>query len=210
VELTGQPIRHHSSSPGAKPSECLRGQRCSVTEAPRSAPAAARGDGQFTGAFLAKWVDMGIAATASLLSQWTEGTGGSASAPVIGGGFLAAPVRVPLLQVTDTPTPTDTPTDTSTPTATDTPTPTATDEPAPTETLTPAETATDTPAPLDTDTPTPTATETPSETPTASETPTSTPTSAPTSWSVVIDYVYDPLYRLTAADYASGELFHYT
>ncbi|GMR11318.1 MAG: hypothetical protein BMS9Abin28_2147 [Anaerolineae bacterium] len=27
--------------------------------------------------------------------------------------------------------------------------------------------------------------------------------------SVTIDYIYDPLYRLTAADYSSGEFFHY-
>ena len=26
----------------------------------------------------------------------------------------------------------------------------------------------------------------------------------------MVDYTYDPLYRLTAADYSTGELFHYT
>lgn len=30
------------------------------------------------------------------------------------------------------------------------------------------------------------------------------------STSTTIDYVYDPLYRLTAADYSSGEFFHYS
>jgi hypothetical protein len=69
----------------------------------------------------------------------------------------------------------------------------------------PAPSPTDTPAPLATKTPTPTPPETPSET----STPTSTPTSAPTSWSVVIDYTYDPVYRLSAADYSTGGFFHY-
>jgi len=111
---------------------------------------------------------------------------------MMGAGRLAAPA----LQATDTPTPTDTPTDTPTPTET------------PSETPTPSDTPTETPTPLDTETPTytPTPNETPSETPT----PTATPTSAPTSWNVIIDYAYDPLYRLTAADYSTGELFHYT
>jgi hypothetical protein len=34
-----------------------------------------RQNGVLTGAFLAKWVDLGIGASASLLSQWTEGSG---------------------------------------------------------------------------------------------------------------------------------------
>jgi len=34
-----------------------------------------RQNGQFTGAFLARWVDLGIGATAQLQSQWQEGTG---------------------------------------------------------------------------------------------------------------------------------------
>jgi YD repeat-containing protein len=181
-----------------------------------------RQNGQFTGAFLAKWVDLGIGASASLLSQWSVGTGGAAAVPMIGFARLAAPalskvegpVRLPLLQAIDTPTPTDTPTDT--------PSPTASDEPTATDTPTLTDTATDTPTAVATETPTPTSTETPSETPT----PTATPTSAPTSpalspsaslgagsvegWSVVIDYTYDPLYRLAAADYSTGEFFHYS
>jgi len=167
-----------------------------------------RQNGTFTGAFLAKWVDLGIGATASLLSQWTEGTGGSASAPMGGLARLAAPLRLPLLQTTDTPTATDSPTDTPTPTDT------------PSETPTPSDTSTEAPTPLDTETPTstPTPTYTPTETPTNTPTPTATPTSAPISpalsaaegWSVVIDFTYDPLYRLIAADYSTGEFFHYS
>jgi RHS repeat-associated protein len=38
-----------------------------------------RQNGQFTGAFLGKWVILGIGATAEHLSQWSEGAGGSAS-----------------------------------------------------------------------------------------------------------------------------------
>jgi YD repeat-containing protein len=38
-----------------------------------------RQNGQFTGAFLGKWVNLGIGATAEHLSQWSEGSGGSAS-----------------------------------------------------------------------------------------------------------------------------------
>jgi RHS repeat-associated protein len=94
--------------------------------------------------------------------------------------------------------------------ASETPSSSATDEPTATETPTPTNTATETATAVATDTPTPTPTDTPSETPTPSETATSTATAAPTSWSVAIDYTYDPLYRLTAADYSTGEFFHYT
>ena len=34
-----------------------------------------RQNGHFTGAFLGKWVDLGIGATVQLLSQWEERTG---------------------------------------------------------------------------------------------------------------------------------------
>ena len=53
----------------------------------------------------------------------------------------------------------------------------------------------------------PTATATPTAPP-----PTSTPDTSPTptATSVTINYTYDPLYRLTAADYSTGEFFHYT
>jgi RHS repeat-associated protein len=47
-----------------------------------------RQNGQFTGAFLGKWVILGIGATAEHLSQWTEGAGGSASQG--GGGKVLA------------------------------------------------------------------------------------------------------------------------
>jgi RHS repeat-associated protein len=75
------------------------------------------------------------------------------------------------------------------PVPTRTPTPTATS--SPTSTLTPTETLT------------PTWTPTPTETPTPTPEPTVVTTTA-------ITYSYDPLYRLTAADYDSGEFFHYT
>jgi RHS repeat-associated protein len=77
--------------------------------------------------------------------------------------------------------------------------------PSPTDTPVATETSTETPTPVATDTPTATAT----GTPTPSETPTGT-LSAVEGWSVVIDYAYDPLYRLTAADYSTGEFFHYS
>ncbi|MGD8848664.1 MAG: RHS repeat-associated core domain-containing protein [Anaerolineales bacterium] len=41
-------------------------------------------------------------------------------------------------------------------------------------------------------------------------TPTPTPTPIPVSTTTTIDYTYDPLNRLTAADYSTGEFFHYT
>ncbi len=168
-----------------------------------------RQNGTFTRAFLGKWVDLGIGATASLESQWTEGSEGAAAAPMRGFGFLAAPVVLPALQVTETPTPTgtatETPTETPTPAASDTPSPTASDTATPTDTETPTDTATVVATDTPTETVTETATETATETPTVYETPTATAILAPTSWTVVIDYTYDPLYRLTAADYSTGE-----
>ena len=156
-----------------------------------------RQNGQFTGAFLGKWVDLGVGTTAEHLSQWTEGSGGSASLQqgertavasasssqtsspgsiaVASLGSMRRPLFSPLLQL-DTETPTPTPTDSPTPTPTDTP--------------------------MSTDTPTATSTDEPA--------PTTTPTSPPSLYSVVIDYTYDPLQRLIGADYSTGEFFHYS
>ncbi|MFV2045197.1 MAG: RHS repeat domain-containing protein, partial [Anaerolineales bacterium] len=141
-----------------------------------------RQNGQFTGAFLGKWVTLGKGATAEHLSQWSEGSGGSASLPSGGGkrlASLAGPFSLPgdswALQAA-----------TETPTSTIMPTPTGT--------------------------PKPTFTQAPTATPTAIATQTATPTlmATPEYLSVVIDYTYDPLQRLTAADYSTGEFFHYT
>jgi hypothetical protein len=50
----------------------------------------------------------------------------------------------------------------------------------------------------------------PTDTPTVTETGTITltPTALPTG-AITIDYTYDPLYRLTAADYSTGQYYHY-
>jgi YD repeat-containing protein len=58
-------------------------------------------------------------------------------------------------------------------------------------------------------TPTSTSTPTPTSTPTGTPTPTATPEPNPVVITTVIDYAYDPLYRLIAADYDSGWFFHY-
>ena len=116
---------------------------------------------------------------------------------------------------------------TSTPTSTSSPTATGTDTPTPTAD------ATDTSTPTDTATPT----ETPTLEPTAAATETATQIGAlpgnislinynlpalpqfkfdaPASFlqqsgSVTINYDYDPLYRLTSADYSTGDYYHYT
>lgn len=126
----------------------------------------------------------------------------------------------PTNTATNTPTftPTNTPTDTATPTPTDTFTPTATDTSTntPTDTATPTPTDTFTPTATDTSTPTPTDTYTPTSTDTPTNTPTSTPTFTPTftptptpSGPVTITYTYDPLGRLTAADYSNSNYYHY-
>ena len=65
-----------------------------------------------------------------------------------------------------------------------------------------------------TPTPTNTPTDTPTFTPTASDTPTNTPTFIPTytptpSGPVTINYTYDALNRLTAANYSNGTTFTY-
>jgi len=67
--------------------------------------------------------------------------------------------------------------------------------------------ATNTPTATQTATPTPTASQTaaPSLTPTFTPTPTQVP-----SGPVTINYTYDPLNRLTAADYSTGDTYHYT
>jgi len=57
-----------------------------------------------------------------------------------------------------------------------------------------------------TDTPTPTLT----LTPTTTLTPTATNTGFPPSGPVTIDYVYDPLNRLTEANYSNNDYYHYT
>jgi hypothetical protein len=55
-------------------------------------------------------------------------------------------------------------------------------------------------------------TDTPTVTATGTETP--TPTTLPTGAVTIpygydVDYTYDPLYRLTAADYSTGQYYHY-
>jgi len=122
---------------------------------------------------------------------------------------------------TATPTTTLTPTTTNTPTITSTASPTGTMSNTPT--ITNTATITDTPAitltPSNTSMPshTPTVTFTPSQTFTPSFTPTltniptftSTP-GQPPSGPVTITYEYDPLYRLTEANYSTGDYYHYT
>ena len=76
---------------------------------------------------------------------------------------------------------------------------------------TPTRTPTRTPIPSRTLTPTGTSTATSTATATETATPTATPMPEPiVKTTTTIDYTYDPLYRLTAADYSTGEYFHYT
>jgi len=78
---------------------------------------------------------------------------------------------------------------------------------------TPTPTRTPTATPSSTPTATPTATVTATFTPTDTPTPTLTPSPTPEPeviTTTTITYDYDALYRLTAADYSSGELFYYT
>jgi RHS repeat-associated protein len=105
---------------------------------------------------------------------------------------LADVPNIPLLKGTATPTPTAT--------ATFTRTPTATASATPSQTFTPTATQTQTPTPI-----VPTTTEV-SVTP--SFTPTYTPT-APPQGPIIINYVYDPLNRLTEANYSNGDYYHY-
>ena len=150
-----------------------------------------RQNGDCTGAFLGKWVVLGRGAAVAHLSQWSEGSGGSAST---GPGHLASlvswPISNSLQPSTETQTPTDMPTPTSTATSTPTPTATATSTSTSTATASATSTASASAAPSDT------------------PTPTTTPVAQ--YYSVVIDYTYDPLQRLTAADYSTGEFFHYS
>jgi RHS repeat-associated protein len=74
---------------------------------------------------------------------------------------------------------------------------------------TPTFTITATPTVTDTPTSTPTDTVTPTATTTATSTATHTAIPIPPE-PVTIDYVYDPLYRLTAANYSTGDYYHYT
>lgn len=88
---------------------------------------------------------------------------------------------------------------------------TPTKTPTPTSTRTPTATAaTSTATPTDTPTPSPTATAVDTPTFTATSTATSTATQSPfPSGPVTIDYVYDPLNRLTEANYSTGDYYHY-
>jgi RHS repeat-associated protein len=84
--------------------------------------------------------------------------------------------------------------------------------PVPTDTPTPTATSTSTPTSTPTATNTPTSTPTDTATSTATATPTATATFTPTaipSGPVTINYSYDPLNRLVAADYLTGDYYHY-
>jgi RHS repeat-associated protein len=158
-----------------------------------------------------------------------DASAASAQAEILDGGLLTA-------TPTPGPTTTSTPTLTSTATATPTPTDISVTQPAPTSTTT--STPTGTATTTATMTSTVTATGTPTITVTASEpVPTDTPEGvsslvrarghlaaplpyrqrvanakplASVGWnSCTIDYSYDALYRLTTADYSTGEFFHY-
>jgi RHS repeat-associated protein len=152
--------------------------------------------------------------------------------------FTPSPTDTDTEPPTGTMTPTPTETIPPTATSTDTPLPTDTPEPTFTPMETPTETPTQvsfyggnylasyllapktkTPTPPGA-TPTPTWTPTFTFTPTSSgptDTPTFTPTATvtttpfppPVLQSVTIDYTYDALYRLTAADYSDGKYYHY-
>ncbi|MFV2044155.1 MAG: RHS repeat-associated core domain-containing protein [Anaerolineales bacterium] len=88
--------------------------------------------------------------------------------------------------------------------STPTPIPTPTWTPTPRFTVTPSATLTPTSTAIPSDTPTPTFT------PTDTSTPSPTPTPTPEPRTKTISYTYDPLYRLMAANYSSGEFFRYT
>jgi RHS repeat-associated protein len=79
-------------------------------------------------------------------------------------------------------------------------------------TLSASPTATPSPTPTLTPTVTPSLTLTPSRTPTPVFTSTFTPTATPTqpaSGPITINYLYDPLNRLTEANYSNGDYYHY-
>jgi RHS repeat-associated protein len=118
------------------------------------------------------------------------------------------------------------------PTPTETPAPTPTDTPVPTDTPMPTLTPTETPTATPTETMTPTPTETMTPTPIGGNigsggklamlVPMNFSSKASLDSPVVLEmpnneimnttitYTYDPLYRLTAADYSDGTYFHYT
>jgi RHS repeat-associated protein len=79
---------------------------------------------------------------------------------------------------------------------------------SPTITLTPTITSTATQTPTITQTPTVTSTATVTSTVTATRT--ATPTQGVPTAPVTINYTYDALHRLTAADYSDGRFYHYT
>lgn len=118
--------------------------------------------------------------------------------------------------------------------ATATPAPTSSPSPSPTGTMTEMPTETPTPVETPTETPTPTLDATPTETPSPTVTPLAfmpgnifavsfhqpqgfkVKSDAPASFlqqqqtTTTINYTYDPLYRLTAADYSTGDYYHYS
>lgn len=141
------------------------------------------------------------------IGLWYSNASGAIVDDFGGGNVSAAATETP----TNTATPTQTNTPSLTPTITNTPTITST----PPLTLTPS----DTPIPSDTPTVTftpsqtltPSQTFTPSFTPTLTNTPTFTSTPGqPPQGPVTITYEYDPLYRLTEANYSTGDYYHYT
>ncbi len=141
------------------------------------------------------------------IGLWYSNASGAIVDDFGGGNVSAAATATP----TNTATPMQTNTPSLTPTITNTPTITST----PPLTLTPS----DTPIPSDTPTVTftpsqtltPSQTFTPSFTPTLTNTPTLTSTPGqPPQGPVTITYEYDPLYRLTEANYSTGDYYHYT
>jgi hypothetical protein len=155
-------------------------------------------------------------------------TAAPALTPILGASPspLSSPTGAPVGEGSPTPTETITPSPTITetnapPIVTDTPTSLAFNGPAvfsvgyfrPQLALlapkTPTFTVTATPTVTDTPTSTPTDTVTPTSTTTATSTATHTAIPIPPE-PVTIDYVYDPLYRLTEANYSTGDYYHYT
>jgi RHS repeat-associated protein len=104
--------------------------------------------------------------------------------------------------------PTSTPTYTLSPSVTLTPSLTLTPTSTPTLTYTPSLTPSRTLIP--TGSPINMRTATIFPTVTVTRTPTATPTALPGNGEIVINYTYDKLNRLTAADYSDGTYFHYT
>ncbi len=151
-------------------------------------------------------------------------TATATSSPTLTSTPTNTPTNTPTFTPTDTATPSSTPTDTPTntptrtptftPTFTPTDTPTPTNTNTPTLTPTPSNTPTVTWTPRNTRTPTTVPTSHPAATATATRQPTSAPTDLPTPLpgynETTINYTYDPLYRLTEANYSNGGYYHYT